>query len=97
MTTYALAAALAAIGIILVVTAAIVAGVVVRLFRRGPASAEEALARGDSLAAWWRADQAADTLASPRLSERCAAAGRRNRRFGTVMVEERASQPSFAR
>lgn len=71
-------------------------GVVLRLIRRGPGSAAEAVARGESLGRWWRAEHVPPT-AGARLDQRLALAGRRTRALGTVMTEERASQPSYGR
>lgn len=67
-----------------------------RLLLRGPHAAEEAFEKGDTVRAWFNAAQTPATLDGPRDIERLAFAARSHSQFGEVMVEERASCPSYA-
>ena len=87
----------AALALMLFFIAAMWAGVISRLFRRGFSAADEAYLRGDSIAAWWNPKRPLLAIGSARLDQRYAMAGRKSRDFGTVMVEERASQPRYGR
>jgi hypothetical protein len=91
-----LAFSLAAISLMLFFVAAVVASVVVRLIRRGSAVAAEAYVRGESVNRWWQALHFPEMAGGARLDQRLALAGRRSA-SGTIMVEERASQPSYGR
>lgn len=87
------AAATIAVAIITGITAV----VLLRMILRGPDAAAEAASRGESLKAWWSALHHPMSATGARLDQRLALAGRKDKRFGTVMVEERASQPHFGR
>lgn len=95
--TLPLAILFAAATLVIFLVGAAVAGVVLRLVLRGPSAAAEAYSRGESILSWWRARHEPGSSVSARLDQRLALAGRRSRKFGTVMVEERASQPSYGR
>ena len=88
--------ALLALGGVAFIGAAVTAGVLARLLRRGPEAAREAYVRGDSTANWWHAQQ---PLGREKLGlgERCALAGRVSDDMGIVAVEERASHSTYAR
>lgn len=75
--------------------AAVVAGLLYRLWRSGPDSASAALERGDTLLNCWKARQP-NGRAHFGLGERCAIAGRKDE-LGVAAVEERASYSSYAR
>ena len=80
-----------------VVMAGVVLSVMIKLGRRGHEAVDEARLRGESIPSWLRAGHVHGTLSSPRLNERCGAAGHISPTGGASLVEERASQPSFAR
>lgn len=88
---------LAVAGIFLTAIAALSVRLLFGMVRRGPQVAEEAYERGDNLAGWWLASQTPTTLDSPRDHERLAFGGRMSHDFGEVLVEERASFPSYSR
>lgn len=94
--SYAITGALAVLAGVSLVMAVLGLRVFLKLFFRGPAAAEEALERGDSIGAWWSARPMATTMDGPRDTERLAFAGRRSAAHGEVLVEERASLPRFA-
>jgi hypothetical protein len=81
----------------LALAAAMSARVVIGLIRGGPGAADAAFTRGDSLTAWWTAAQTPMTLDSPRDNERLSFSARKHPEFGEVLVEERASLPSYGR
>jgi hypothetical protein len=89
--------ALLVVAVLLTFTLAVSVRLFWRLTLRGPGAAEEAFERGDSLSAWWSAAQMPTTLDSPRDSERLAFGARPHAVHGEVLVEERASYPTFAR
>lgn len=85
------------LGTALAIATALCARVLLRLVQQGPAAAEAAFQRGDSIGAWWTAAQTPTTLDSPRDNERLAFSARIHSEFGEVLVEERASFPSYGR
>jgi uncharacterized protein YcaQ len=94
---YLLSGGLMMIGLTATAIAALSLRVLINFVRQGPAAAEEAYERGDSVRAWWNASQSPTTLESPRDNERLAFAAREDALYGEVMVEERASFPSYVR
>jgi hypothetical protein len=85
-----LSIAYAALALLALLTGTVAMSVVVRLCIRGPRAAGEAYRRGASIPRWFRAE-----LPPGDADQTLALAGRRSRDFGTVMVEERASRPSY--
>lgn len=96
MMSYVIVAVAAVVGVTAFAIAALSVRVLIGLVTKGPAAADEAFERGDSIKVWLDASQTASTLDSPRRSERLAFAGRSDRELGEVMVEERASFPTYA-
>jgi hypothetical protein len=75
----------------------VMVGVTLSLIRRGPAAAEEAWARGDTLVTWWTATNSREGSARAGMHRRLALRGSPDRALGTVVSEESAAQPSFGR
>jgi len=94
---FVLSSGLLALGIAATAVAALSIRVFINFVRQGPSAADEAYERGDSVRAWWNASQSPTTLESPRDNERLAFAARQDKIYGEVLVEERASFPSYTR
>lgn len=94
---YILSGGFLALGLMATAIAALSLRVLINFVRQGPSAADEAYERGDSLRAWWNASQSPTTLETPRDNERLAFAARADEVYGEVLVEERASFPSYIR
>lgn len=97
MLDYVIGGGWLALGTTAAAVAALSLRVLVNFVRQGPSAADEAYERGDSVRAWWNAHQSPTTLESPRDNERLAFASREDETYGEVLVEERASYPSYVR
>ena len=81
---------------VLAIFAAALISVLVGLVAHGPAAARDAFEHGETISHWWNARRPPHTN-TLELRERCALAGRYHPELGIVAVEERASQPNYAR